>query len=138
MHIIVCVDDKFGMAFGKRRQSTDVVLRNKIIDLCKGHLLWMREYTAKQFEKDSIPNLFIDVNYLQKAQKGDFCFVELDEILDVYDRIETIILFRWNRTYPATLHLKIPGNNQNWHVEVIDEFPGKSHEKITTERWNKL
>ena len=135
MYIIVCVDDQMGMMFNHRRQSMDSVLRQKIISLCDGHPLWMNEYTAKQFEKNMISNLKIDNNYLQKAKQDDYCFVESDDITPYLEKIQGIILCRWNRTYPADTFLKIPENTNDWEINVIDEFSGKSHEKITIEFW---
>lgn len=35
MNIIVCLDDKNGMMFNKRRQSQDKILRNSIKDIVK-------------------------------------------------------------------------------------------------------
>ena len=135
MYLIVCIDDQMGMMFNHRRQSMDSVLRKKIISLCDGHPLWMNEYTAKQFKNDIVPESKIDENYLQKAKQDDYCFVESDDITPYFEKIQGIILCRWNRTYPADTFLKIPGNTDDWEISIIDEFPGKSHEKITIEFW---
>ncbi|MGI6014507.1 MAG: ribonuclease Z [Oscillospiraceae bacterium] len=139
MIIIVCVDDKLGMAFNHRRQSMDVLLRKKVLDHCKGHKIWMKPYTAKQFESDGqMQNIMVDEDYLNKAATSDFAFVETDSILPFYERIQGIILFRWNRTYPADTYLKIPGTSSDWEISILDEFEGKSHKKITMEFWRKL
>ena len=49
MIIIAAVDDRNGMMFNHRRQSQDKVLREKILSLTAGKLLWMDHYSAKQF-----------------------------------------------------------------------------------------
>lgn len=138
MYAIICVDNKLGMSFGGRRQSMDSVLRHKVIKYVGINELWMRAYTAKQFEKDPVPTLRVDENYLQKAGRDSYCFVELDQIEDIYAKIQGILLFRWNRTYPANLFLKIPGNIRDWKIKVLEEFQGSSHERITMELWNNL
>lgn len=138
MYIIVCVDDKLGMAFGGRRQSMDAVLREHIVQHVGEHPLWMRNYSCKQFEENKVPALCVDEDYLVKAKEDDYCFVELDDISGYLDRIQGIILCRWNRRYPANLFLKIPGNIENWSIKVLEEFKGFSHDKITVESWINL
>lgn len=139
MYLIVCVDDKMGISFAKKRQSMDTVLRQKILNICTGKRLWMREYTFKQFDGEAAEGVDIKVSetYLADASKGDYCFVEVDDIMPCADKIEGIILCRWNRTYPSDKKLLIPGDAKDWSVRVLDEFQGKSHKKITMEFWEK-
>lgn len=138
MIIIACVDDKLGMAFNHRRQSMDDTLRKKILEYCGEHKLWMRPYTAKQFEQyGNLTNLIADEGCLNKAAADDFVMVETDSILPYAGEIQGIVLCRWNRTYPADTFLVIPGDISDWEISVIDEFAGKSHQKITMEYWRK-
>ena len=44
---------------------------------------------------------------------------------------ETIILYRWNRKYPADHYFSI--DLTQWKLMETTEFPGNSHEKITKE-----
>ena len=135
MTVIVCVDDKLGMAFGHRRQSADAQLRRRILEYCKGRPLWVNPYTAKQFEDES-GNIVVDPDFLEKAGDQDYCFVETEDLLP-WQNISALVLIRWNRTYPADTFLKIPGNISDWNISVIDEFPGTSHKRITMELWRK-
>ena len=137
MKIIVCVDDKLGMAFNHRRQCMDSVLRQKLIDLCGVSTLWMNGYSSKQFKDEMVPNIQVEEKYLDKAGANDYCFVEDQDILPYADKIQEIILCRWNRTYPADTFLKIPGNAADWQISVLEEFSGKSHKKITVEQWRR-
>ena len=41
MIAIVCIDDNGGMMFNNRRQSRDVILLEKIIEITKGSKLWL-------------------------------------------------------------------------------------------------
>lgn len=139
MIVIVCVDDKLGMAFNHRRQSMDDTLRKKILEYCGNRKIWMRSYTEKQFEQyENIPNLIADDDYLSKAAAEDFVMVETDSILPYASDIKRIVLCRWNRTYPADTFMAIPGNISDWEISVIDEFSGTSHPKITMEYWRKI
>ena len=51
MIVMVCVDDKNGMMFNKRRQSQDRVLRQHMLELAGDKKLWMNAYSRKQFPK---------------------------------------------------------------------------------------
>ena len=45
------------------------------------------------------------------------------------ESIEQIIVFWWNRTYPADVYLDL--DLSRWERKERYEFPGTSHEKIT-------
>lgn len=45
MIVMVCVDDKNGMMFNKRRQSQDRVLRQHMLELAGDKKLWMNAYS---------------------------------------------------------------------------------------------
>ena len=109
----------------------------KLIDLCGVSTLWMNGYSSKQFKDEMVPNIQVDEKYLDKAGANDYCFVEDQDILPYADKIQEIILCRWNRTYPADTFLKIPGNAADWQISVLEEFSGKSHKKITVEQWRR-
>ena len=47
MKLILCVDDKGGLAFNHRRQSRDRVLNEHILMHCGMHRLWISPYTGK-------------------------------------------------------------------------------------------
>ena len=93
MIVIVCVDDKLGMAFNHRRQSMDDTLRRKILEFCGDHKIWMRAYTAKQFgQYDNATNLITDEDYLSKAAAEDYAMVETDSILPFASDIQGLVL----------------------------------------------
>lgn len=135
MTVILCVDDNLGMTFGHRRQSADARLRRRVLEYCEGRSLWMNPYTAKQFEDES-GNIVVDPDFLEKAGEQDYCFVETEALLP-WQIISALVLVRWNRAYPADTFLKIPGHISDWEISVIDEFPGRSHKRITMELWRK-
>lgn len=53
------------------------------------------------------------------------------------ERIKEIILFKWNRIYPADMYFDIPLVENEWKLTYVDEFEGNSHEKITMEEWKR-
>lgn len=138
MILIAVVDDNYGMMFNKRRQSQDRILRERILELIiPGRCLWMNSYTKKQFtETIDRVQICVDDNFLEKAPSGDFCFVENESISFYEDKIEKIVLFHWNRKYPADFYFDISLDNK-WKFIMSEEFTGYSHEKITMEVYEK-
>lgn len=131
MILIACVDDHGGLAFNHRRQSSDSVVRDRILELSDGGKLWMNHYSAKQFDQGEAPQINVDDAFLSEAAQGEFCFVE-DTSPAEYERwIEKIILFKWNRVYPQDVALGL--DLTNWTLQSSGDFAGHSHEKITVE-----
>lgn len=137
MIVIACLDNDGGMMFNRRRQSQDRYLRDRIVEMTGDSALWMNHYSAGQFDTGNIPHLNIDDAFLQEAVDGDYCFVE-DASLAPYERwIEKLILFRWNRTYPADQQFDLALTPDRWRMRESSEFAGHSHETITMEVYTK-
>ena len=49
MNVMVVVDDNGGMLFNSRRQSQDSALRAYILNITKNSVLWMNQYSLRQF-----------------------------------------------------------------------------------------
>ena len=132
MILIVCTEDRWGMAFNNRRLSMDRAVREKMLEIAAGNVLWMSSYSRKQFEEKENGAIRVDDRFLEKAGRGEYCFAELEDVIPYRDRLEGIVLFRWNRRYPADryfdLELLTP-----FHLVQTEEFSGSSHEKITME-----
>ena len=129
MHIIVCLDNRNGMGFNHRRQSQDKALREHIFAAVKGSKLWMNGYSARQFV-DCSGDICVEENFLELAKPGEYCFVENCDILPVIDRIESYIVYRWNREYPADVYFPqqlLAGNCTR------EDFSGNSHKILTKE-----
>ena len=131
MILIACVDDKMGMMFNNRRQSQDKILREHILAMTNGSRLWMNHYSAKMF--GDAPQINIDEDFLMEAGEGDYCFAESSVPIETERWCEKIILYKWNRRYPADQAFLIPLENRGWVVESTEDFPGNSHENITME-----
>lgn len=131
MILLCCVDDHMGMTFNHRRQSQDRILRQRILELSAG-FLWMNEYSAKQFT-DAAGQIIVDPDFTHKCPNGAYCFVEDVPVQMLLP--ERIILYRWNRTYPADTYFDIPLTE--WNLLHVYDFPGYSHERITEEVYIK-
>lgn len=126
MKLIVCLDDNNGMMFNKRRQSRDKILIEDVLELCKGEKLYINEYSAKLFPENAVEI------YENPAEKDDgYCFAE--NFLVDEENVEEIIVYKWNRLYPADTYFNI--NLENWTLAEVVDFEGSSHEKITRERY---
>lgn len=130
MKIIVCLDDKNGMLFNKRRQSRDRLLRERVLALTADSRLWMNAYSKKQFGEDAA--VTVDERFLQKAERGEFCFLENADIFSVADKIESMIVYRWNTVYPADVYFPAAFLEGKTPVHTAD-FAGYSHPRITEE-----
>lgn len=133
MIIITCVDDNGGIGFNHRRQSQDRLLRERILQRTAGNRLWMSPYSARQF--DQAGPFTVDEHCLRKAAAGEFCFVENQDITPYEPRIEEIILYKWNRVYPADQ--RFPLSLDGWTLVERTDFSGFSHEKITEEVYTR-
>ena len=105
MIVIVCLDDKGGMMFNHRRQSRDKILCEQILRLTKHAVLHMSHYSAGLFSA----------------------------LAPVEQRIEKLIIFKWNRTYPADRYFDLKPYEGAWHLALSSDFAGSSHERITME-----
>ncbi len=130
MIMIVCVDDNFGMMFNKRRQSRDKKLCEHILKLTQNTNLLMNAYSAKLFSEQQ--NIVIREDFLEAAQEQDYCFVENAEWLKYQEKITKIILYRWNREYPADTYFTFPIHKEVWKLQETSEIEGNSH-SITEE-----
>ena len=105
MIVIVCVDDNLGMMFNNRRQSRDVEVIKKIVELTKGSWLWMNKYSYELFAELGCTNINVDSGFLSETANGEYCFVENTD-LEPYEKwVEKIIIFSCD--LPANSELAI-------------------------------
>ena len=135
MIAIICLDDKNGYLFNNRRQSQDRILRAKLIEMACGSKLWMNAYSQRQFENEMSPVISVDEDFPLTAGEGDACFFENISPGDYRERVEEIIVVKWNRVYPSDRKFDI--KSTSYTMEASEEIQGSSHEKITIERYRK-
>lgn len=136
MKLIVCLDDDNGMAFHDRRQSMDCALRDRIVELVGENSFRMNGYSEKQF--DTKPhNTFVSYDYLRIANANDHCFAETDDLTPYIDKVDELVIFRWNRKYPADLYFPAQMLAESFQKISTSEFAGNSHEKITQEVYSR-
>ncbi len=131
MILMAAIDDKNGLLFQGRRQSRDRVLMQQILSRTADSLLWIAPYSAALFGQ--APRLRVSKRFLDEAGPGEYCFVENCSVAPYADRVEQIILYRWNRRYPGDLFFDIDVTNGRWRLASSRSFAGSSHEAITEE-----
>ena len=110
----------------------DAMLRSRMIERIGQHNLWMSRYSAKQFE-DIPENVIVDDDFLNKADTGDACFMELQDPADCLLWCKRLIVYRWDRVYPADVFFQLQKYEDKLQLLSKEDFVGSSHEQITEE-----
>jgi hypothetical protein len=122
------------MLFNHRRLSRDRRVCEKILDYSNEKELWMNAYSRKLFtDLTDINSIQVDEKFLDKSQS--ICFVENQDITPYLPKIDTLVLFQWNRDYPADFFFTV--DLSQWNLISTEDFEGTSHEKITMEVYKK-
>lgn len=133
MNVLVCIDKDNGMMFFGKRQSQDVVQREKMLELIGQQKVFMTAYSAKLFDNDN--RIVIDDNYLTNATENDYCFIENGDY-DI-DKCSVVVLYKWNRKYPADRYFDVQKLKKDFKLVKKTDFVGNSHEKITEEVYER-
>ena len=129
MNIIICLDDNNGMMFNKRRQSQDRILRADLKEFIKDKDLYMNNYSYKLYKDIDNGNIKVSENFLEQCTENDFCLVE-DKLLNNYiNKINNIIIYKWNRIYPSDLYFDINLTSNSWELLETKGFEGSSMKK---------
>lgn len=126
MNIIVCLDDNLGMLFNKRRQSKDRRVLEDIETFTSEVLI---SAFSENLFSESICKTIVDDRFLEKAPQNAYCFVETDSVFPYIDKVEQIIVYRWNRKYPSDFKFDIA--LESWKMIEQKEFAGFCHEKTS-------
>lgn len=137
----IAIDDNNGMLFNNRRQSQDRLMRENLLAHCGTSKLWITEYSKKLFlsqEDGNLPsNIMVDDDFWSKAESSDHCFVEKDNLSQWMDKLDTLVIYKWNRDYPADYFFDFSVIDDNWKRFSVNKFKGSSHDKITREVWKR-
>ena len=129
MTLYICLDDRNGLKFNKRRQSRDAAVLEDIRRQLTGKLL-IEPFSEKLIQEAEIP-------YVLPPETAEDYFAEDVPSEDILVQTEKIILYRWNRHYPADIRWNPDFSAMGFSLQETTEFPGTSHEKITREVYEK-
>ena len=136
MVLITCVDQKNGLGFNGRRQTSDSAVYADICKYAVDHFcgLEMAPVTLKAIMQ--YLSLNGDEEHPIVTEAKEARFAELDDCKGLDDIYDTLILYRWDKTYPADMFLEI--GLQNYQLVESQELHGTSHEKIVKETYMHL
>lgn len=134
MLVALCLDNNNGLLFNDRRQSRDIKVCEDFISSSQGKI-YLEEYSRTIFE--SFDGVSYCDNPIELATKDDSCFVEKTDVTSYLDRIDTIVIYNWNRDYPFDISFDIDLESEGFRLESVIDFIGNSHEKITKEVYKK-
>ena len=128
MHLILCLDERNGMAFNHRRQTRDRIQRDHLLGLVKDSNLFISEYTAKLLLKDrELDNVIVSNDYLDIASDNDYVFCETDDVTSYMSRVDRVFIYRWKRLYPSDLYFD-ESLLEGYTLTHYESLSGSSHE----------
>lgn len=127
MNLIVCIANNNGIMFNKRRVSKDALLIERLKGITKENKIYVSEYSKPLF--DGFDNLVLSIENLTN---NDFYFLENE---DYNGNIDKIIIYKWNRDYPADKYFDI--DLSSYELISTQDFQGSSHDLITEEIYIK-
>lgn len=136
MTVFICVDDRGGMTFMKRRLSRDKILTEDLVKTVGDGILYISEFSESLFSESSLSVMSVS-SPLQSAGKDDFVFIENLPLSDALNKIDTLVIYKWNRTYPFDFSLDLNPDKSGFLLVDSYDFKGNSHDKITKEIYKK-
>ena len=139
MNIVMCVGDGGEMLFNGRRVSRDEVACGDILKQLKGERLYIKPYSQKLFApfegNANLPTVCEDP--LGTASDGEWCFIEDEDIMPYFDKIEKLLIYNWNLNYPYDMRLDLDYVRGKLRLSEMKKLVGKAHDKITRELYRK-
>ena len=106
MTVFLCIDDRGGMLFNKRRQSRDSKLIADVSETVGDGILYVSDFSEMLFSESECSVISIP-DPLAMAKKDGFVFIENLHIGDYVQHIDTLIIYKWNKKYPCDFALDI-------------------------------
>lgn len=130
MTLLFCLDDRNGLSFHNRRQSRDRAVLADIVSQLTGVLL-VDPMSEKMMLRHEIPYEIVTEEML--PAEDALYFMEQRSPESLLPQAKKVVIYRWNRVYPADRYLEIPLQEAGFSLTEVSQFPGYSHETITRE-----
>ena len=127
MTLIVWTGKNGEMMFNSRRCSRDSQVIADILTMYEPSEICVSPYSASLFEGGRV------ISHVAEAEGGAL-FLEDLPLAPALVLAEKVIVYRFDRVYPAHVRLTIP---QEFSLTESREFAGSSHEKITREVYER-
>lgn len=125
--VAICLDDEGGMTFFGKRQSRDRILIGELCDSTDGKI-YVNNFSSFLFG-DRTEKVCISDDPLAECPDGGTVFVENLALAPHLDKIDKILLYKWNTRYPYDRKIDI--SFSQFKTVSKKEFAGSSHDKIT-------
>ena len=132
MTVFVCVEDRGGMLFMKRRLSKDRELLSDVEKTVGDGILYISDFSEALFSESDISVMSVS-NPLESAGDGDFVFIENLALSESLSKIKKLVIYKWNRKYPFDFSIDITPDKCGFRLKESCDFKGHSHDKITKE-----
>ena len=137
MKIIMCIEERGGILFNKRRVSSDRIVSEDILKHIKGESLWMSSYTFKLFHDFHQDQIKVHDDFWKMAENHAYCMVEEKVPDELWAKVEEVILYKWHRKYPYDLAFSCQKLEGQFDLAHTSELKGYSHKKITKEVYKR-
>ena len=116
-------------------ESRDAAVIKDVESLVGDGIVFISNFSEKLFEDSS--ESVISVSDPLESAKDDFAFVEDMALLPYAEKIDELVIYRWNRRYPFDFKLDIDPEKEGMTLAQTVDIVGNSHAKITRETWRK-
>lgn len=137
MNLILCIDEKGGMAFNHRRQSRDKKQRLHLYSLVGDSSLTISPYSEKLIVSDDTDIRLQITSDLTNADPDSFVWVEIDSANSLIPMAKQIILYKWNRLYLSDLRFD-ESLLTGFSLMKTEQIKGSSHERIDIEYYERI
>lgn len=136
MKAVICIDDRGGMVFNKRRVSRDKLMISDLCEYIGNETLFITPYSEELFSEQSL-NIIVSENALEFAEEDDFVFVEREKPEPYMAAAKEVVIYKWNRRYPFDMAMTKAPTELGFKLFSVFEFQGNAHDKITREVYKK-
>ena len=136
MKIIACLCNKGGLLFNHRRQSRDRVLIQNLSEYIGDGAVFINDFSSSLFLNTEMSAIEVS-SPLEAAGEDDFVFVENLSLSGHESKINEMVIYKWNRDYPADFRLDVSPHDLGLSLVETSEFKGSSHDRITREIYRK-
>ena len=136
MTAFICVANNNGILFNKRRVSRDKLVISDLTKEVGDGFLYVSLYSAPLFDESDVSAIATSEPH-KSADPTDFIFAEEISPSAYEPLLDKLVIYRWNRDYPADFFLDFVPEKRGFKLTASIEFKGNSHEKITKEIYER-
>lgn len=130
MTVIICAGKNGAVMFNDRRCSKDRAVISDIAETFPDKAICVRAYSASLFAGTKVKI----IASFDELLDTDILFLEDVPFSEISGRTDTLVVYRWDREYPADLKLTV---DNGFTLVSAEAFSGYSHERITKEVYQR-